>query len=246
MLINIKSSINIRKTMSTWYSNDDLRRMILKRLEGEALLEGFKTKMSWKGLFRKDYLGWYEISIANSRPSVDLNRDSQFSLCVTPGYGRRFSVISKWFKDFLTDPRDETRWLTVSQGHKGTPYWVDFLRSGEGFDDDYKILRDIVLEESLPFFSKYMTIEDFYENDVKPGIEGKVDLRGDTDSWIFRWMMATRIADPDFYPIAKDKLIDWALNSPFPISSIFRAGYYKRLPEIISALESYDLSKERI
>lgn len=229
--------------MSSWFSNDDLRIMILRRLEDEPLLNGFKIKKAWKGLYHKDHLGWYEISIENSRPSVDLLRDSQLSLCVTPGYSRRFSDLSQWFKTFLRDPKDERRWFTVSLGHKGSPPWVDFLRNGVGFEEDYNTLRDMILEEGLPFFSKYQTIEDFYENDVKPGIEGRIALRGDTDSWIFKWMMATRIVAPESYPYVKEMLLDWALNSPMPISKIFKDGYYNNLPEIISALESFDITK---
>lgn len=228
--------------MENWYSNDDLRVMILTRLQEEPFLEGFILKKSWNGLYLKDKLGWYEISIANSRPSVDLQRNSQLSLCVTPGYGRRFNVLSHWFKDYLNNPRDELRWFTVSRGHQGIPFWVDFLRNGQGFEDDYTTLRDIIIKESLPFFAEYRTIEDYYEKDVRPGIEGKRTLRGDTDIWIFEWLMATRIVNPSSYPLAKKTLIDWALNSSYPIRKIFLEGYYQRLPEIISSLESYDYS----
>lgn len=229
--------------MREWYSNADLRVMILTRLQEEPVLNGFLLRKSWSGLYLKDRLGWYEISIANSRPSVDLKRDSQLSLCVTPGYGRRFNVLSHWFKDFLRNPSDESRWFTVSQGHQGVPLWVDFLRTGQGFEEDYNILRRIVIKESVSFFARYKTIEDYYETDVKPGITGVSALRGDTDSWIFEWMMATRIVDPRSYPLAKEILLDWAINSSLPISAIFKNGYYKRLPEIISALESFDYSK---
>ena len=229
--------------MRKWYSNDDLRIMILTRLQEEPVLDGFILRKTWEGLYMRDRLGWYEISIANSRPSVDLQRDSQLSLCVTPGYGRRFNVLSHWFKEFLRDPRDESRWFTVSRGHQGIPLWVDFLRTGQGFEDDLKTLCGIISNESFPFFAEYRTIEDFYEKVVRPGISGESALRGDTDSWIFEWLMATRIVEPRSYPLAKNKLIDWALNSSLPISSIFKDGYYKRLPEIISALESFDYTK---
>ena len=80
--------------MRKWYSNDDIRIMILTRLQEEPVLDGFILRKTWEGLYMRDRLGWYEISIANSRPSVDLQRDSQLSLCVKPGYGRRFNVNS--------------------------------------------------------------------------------------------------------------------------------------------------------
>jgi hypothetical protein len=227
------------------FSNNQLRNRILDCLLKEAYLEEYSISRRDNSLYKKDGLGWFRISIANSWSSVDLDRDSQFCLCITPGYSRRFDVLHKWFEPFAKTPiKEERKSASVMMGYKSGKGYFDFLRSGNGFEIDFKKLNDTIYQESIPFFTNNLTLDDYYQTVVLPGIQGRKELRKDTVFWTFQWLMATRIVAQESYAITKEILTDYLYNSPFPISKIFMSNYEKSYPAIINALETYDYKKD--
>lgn len=229
----------------TLYTNDSIRKSILHALLGEKPFSEFTFNKGDTCIYKYDQLGWFRISIANSWSSVDINRESRFSLCISPGYSRRFTVLHKWYEPFVKDSIKENRKnASVMMGHNVESGYFDFLRSGEEFDSDYAKLKDAICLEALPFFRDNMSLDLFYRNNVLPSIQGKREFRKDTVIWVYEWLMATRIVAQESYDKTKRILTDYLYNSPFPISRIFRSAYEAHFDEVISVLESYDYNKD--
>ena len=227
------------------YSNDDLRNRILNSLLKEDVFVDFTLNKGEKCIYKKDALGWFRISIANSWSSVDLHRKSSFSLCLSPGYSRRFNVLHRWYEPFdRSTIKEQRKKASVMIGHNVGGGYFDFLRSGDDFEKDYTKLKEVVFTEARPFFIGYRTLEGYYLHEVLPGIQGKKDLRKDTVFWAFEWLMATRIVAPESYESTKHYIIDYLYHSSYPISKIFRSYYEVHIIDILRVLESYDYKKD--
>lgn len=227
------------------FSNVQLRKRILGCLQKESFLKEYSINLKDNSLYKQDGLGWFRISIANSWTSVDIDRGYRFSLCIAPGYSRRFNVLHKWFEPFsknsIKEQRKSASVMMASNVGKG---FYDFLRSGDDFEKDFEALNSIIHDEFGAFWSNNLSLDDYYQAVILPGIQGKKELRKDTVFWVFQWLMATRIVASDSYVTTKRVLTDYLYNSPFPISKIFMSNYEECYPAIIHALETYDFRKD--
>jgi hypothetical protein len=189
------------------FTNQDIKRMVLHRLGKEPELSGFSTKTNAFSLKKTDNLGWFQI-ILEGYTSVDIQRDSELSLYLQPIISRRFDILHSCEGLFPSlpkprIPRPTMIWKNDMNGNY-INYSIDFLRSGDGFDEDYQRIRTIICDTAGYFFESLSSLESMYWVYVHPTINNginfwKINWRGLSFSLVAEWLILTKIVDPASY-----------------------------------------------
>ena len=231
--------------MSEYLSNDHLRERILSHLCNEPELDGFVIKKSDCALLKKDNLGWKRIHLI-SYTSVCRKRE-QLSLMVNPHYTRRFSVLHEWFdKNFsIISPRDRrwydsVRWKEPRTAkYRNSWHLVDFLRTGEDFDLDYNRLKEVIIEESIPFFTQYDTLQGMYDECILPILLRKINLPIGSFDWSYQYIVLTKIVCPEEYVFVKH-LVSERIEMLHSRGEPNVERYYSIWPRILEYIDSHD------
>ena len=98
------------------------------------------------------------------------------------------------------------------------------------------MLRDSLAECTDMVFLAYTSLQDMYNHEIIPLLEGRKELPDVGADWVFRNLTLTRIVSPDDYERVKELILAQVRfmagrNEPNIIE------YMPRLDEIISAME---------
>ena len=197
-------------------TTNELRARILMRLSSEPLLKSYTVVKSKNYLTKRDDLGLFVINLNDSYSSVDTNRNNEFSLCVSPGFRRRFNILEEWFeRNFYLKDREGIKyrfsnvWLPHLDASPENNYWerVDFLRERDTFEDDYQHLLTIIANTGLSFFSVNTTLEGMYQQRIKPVIEGKQSIDFYGFDWVPTYLSLAKITHPEQYQTVKNVVL---------------------------------------
>ena len=191
----------------------ELRARILMRLSSEPLLKGYNVVKSKNYLTKRDNLGLFVINLNDSYSSVDTNRNNEFSLCVSPGFRRRFNILEEWFeKNYYLKDREDIKyrfsnvWLPHLDASTQSIY-VDFLRERDTFEEDYQHLLTIIANTGLSFFSVNTTLEGMYQQRIKPVLEGKQSIDFYGFDWVPTYLSLAKITHPEQYQTVKNVVL---------------------------------------
>lgn len=211
-------------------TNTEIFNAIVERLKAEPFLSGFKFRKRDSTFFRSD---------GDLRQSIELDHWAKFGLLIIyPIYGVRFDILLKWFEQYS---------FKTLQAQRDTPsvdFSGDMLHKKDKFaitEDDFEqryiTLRDSLAECSDMVFSAYTSLQDMYNREIVPLLEGKKQLPDVGADWVFRNLTLTRIVSPHDYEKVKALILSQVRfmagrNEPNIIECI------PRLDEIISTMES--------
>ena len=167
-------------------------------------LSTFKFKKSIKSYTRKTDFGFYKIEIEIFK-TVDSERN-ELAVCLRPIFCIRFNELSEWFEKYS--------FKTISdQRNNGQVYFEGFtkkeyllLESGKNFKSDYKLFKDSLEKDAELIFSKYKTLNDYYNLEVIPILENKKEMNDNGADWIFEMLYATKVVEPNRYSELKEKI----------------------------------------
>ncbi len=211
-------------------TNKELFLTIVERLKTEPFLSGFKFRKRDSTLFRSD---------GDLRQSIELDHWAKFGLLIIyPIYGVRFDILLKWFEQYsfktLQNQRD-----TPSVGFTGNMLHKEdkFAITENDFEQRYMTLRDSLAECTNMVFSAYTSLQNMYNLEIIPLLDGKKQLPDVGADWVFRNLTLTRIVSPHDYEKVKALILSQVRfmagrNEPNIIE------YIPRLDEIISTMES--------
>ena len=211
-------------------TNKELFLTIVERLKAEPFLKGFKFRKRDSSFLKQD---------GDLRQSIELDHWSKYGLLIIyPIYGVRFDILLKWFEVYsfktLQDQRDiPSVGFTGNMLHKKDKFAI----TEDDFEQRYMMLRDSLAECTNMVFSAYTSLQNMYNLEIIPLLDGKKQLPDVGADWVFRNLTLTRIVSPHDYEKVKALILSQVRfmagrNEPNIIE------YIPRLDEIISAMDS--------
>lgn len=210
-------------------TNTEIFNTIVERLKTESFLSGFKFRKRDSSFLKQD---------GDLRQSIELDHWSKYGLLIIyPIYGVRFDILLKWFEIYsfktLQDQRD-----IPSVGFTGNMIGKrdKFAITEDELERGYAMLRDSLAECTDMVFSAYTSLQNMYNLEIIPLLEGRKELPDVGADWVFRNLTLTRIVSPDDYERVKELILAQVRfmagrNEPNIVE------YMPRLDEIISAME---------
>ena len=212
----------------------ELFKTIVSDLMSDAFFSDYKYVRSVHTLFFHN---------GNDALSVILDhwRDYEDESCVIrPIYGRHFDILAKWFEKYCFMPinmqRIDPQIMQYSNGSEDE-HEITFKYDFSDYEEKFRQLCSIVKENILYMHKKYLTLNDFYKNNVFPVINGETELPKSGVDWIFTYLSLGFLVDRMNYPILKKKILEraeWLVNH----HELNVAKYYDRMDEIISYMEN--------
>lgn len=218
---------------------------VLSIVENIALNPFFKNyvvRKSDASIILKSEVGYKRIQFQYYN-SYDLKRD-QLALEITPNYDIRFNVLHKWFEKYskrtLKDQRDDYSVGFTGSMISGTDTFY-FLESRNNYDEDFKILYNEVIKNAKYVFTKYATLESYYDRCINDVLQKKRDWPDIGIEWIMEYLIATKLIAPFNYKLIKDLIlqrIEYMMSRNEPNTKM----YYNDLPAILKDLEGTDFT----
>ncbi len=206
------------------------------------LFENFVIKKSDNSIFYKDDYGFKRVHFWYYN-SYDLERDA-LALEVQPKFHVRFNVLHKWFEKYskrtLRDQRDQHS-LGFVGSMLGTSDEIYFLENRKDYNKDLKRLCEFVVNHSKQVFTKFQTLEDYYNYCINDVILGKRELPDEGFEWVTEYLIATKIVKPSSYDFVKTIIlqrVEWMKGRNNPNIEL----YYNDIPAILDDLENTDFS----
>ena len=210
-------------------TNTSIFNAVIERLKNESFLTGFKFRKRDSSFLKQD---------GDLRQSIELDHWSKYGLLIIyPIYGVRFDILLKWFEVYS---------LKTLQAQRDTPS-VDFTGNmlhkndkfaitEDDFEQRYITLRDLLEECTNMVFSAYTSLQNMYNLEIIPLLDGKKQLPDVGADWVFRNLTLTWIVSPYDYEKVKALILSQVRfmarrNEPNIIE------YIPRLDEIISTME---------
>ena len=224
---------------------------ILERLKSERIFSDFKLRKSDCSLIQKTKWGYRQMHLSHYN-SVD--RD-QLALRVSPHYRVRFDFLHKWFEKFsimsLSDQRcmNSVGFEETMLGKPKTFFGFYFLESREDYEKDYEVLKKDVIEHASYVFNSFQTLNDLYEYEVQPVLDGEGKFPFAGVEWMFNYLFMARILHPEDYEHLKKLILQYADELRYrkhPEPNVLM--YYDKIPEIMNYMETMplDVPKELI
>ena len=197
-------------------------------------LSTFKFNKSIKTYKRKTDFGFYKIEIEIFK-TVDSERN-ELAICLKPIFCIRFDELSKWFEKYsfktISDQRNNGQ--VYFEGLTKKEYLL--VESGKNFKSDYKLFKDSLEKDAELIFSKYKTLNDYYNLEVSPILENKKEMNDNGADWIFEMLHATKIIEPNRYSELKEK-IKKRIEFMAKINEPNISQYMAKLDEIYNDIE---------
>lgn len=198
-----------------------------------------KFKLKSQGFTRKTSDGWESIRIEGYTKSWDAETD-QPALRLYPTYNRRFDILHKWFEPFSFKPLKDQR-SRCSVGLDGSMLKAEmyfyFPKDDSLYDDRFAILKRAIEENAIHTFTRYATVESFYNYDIKPLLDNDITMLPNVGAdWVFIYLRASMLVAPNNYHIIKNKIMQ-------RVEMMYQRGepnvieIYPKLNEIFSVLE---------
>ena len=207
---------------------------IVKDIKADAFFAEYKYKRVVTAFYK--YLEDYYLSVGLGHKRDWLND----AIVIRPVCGKHFFILTKWFEKFsfltLQDQRNYPNVL-FSGKTLGLNGEISFKYDLSDYDEKIMALIKLIKEMLIRVDDDYATLEDFYNRDVVPKLDGLCVFRDNDAEWIFQYLTLGHLVDPDRYPELKAKLlehVEWMHSRKEPNV----ARYYDRLDEIISYMEN--------
>ncbi|MDE6343061.1 MAG: hypothetical protein K2K93_12175, partial [Muribaculaceae bacterium] len=100
-------------------------------------------------------------------------------------------------------------------------------------------MRESLIECSKCVFEGYSSLEDMYQREIVPMLNGERELPQGGMDWYFESLALCKIVAPENYPRLKEILLqhaEYRMQRKEPNMEM----YYPRLDEILTYLENYD------
>lgn len=210
-------------------NNQDIFQIIVERLKTEPFLKGFK--------FRKRDFSFIQEK-GGLRRHIELDHWSKEGvLIVYPIYMVRFDILLKWFEPYnVKSPQAQRDNPSVGFSGNMLGQQDKFKIVEASLQHDFTTLCDTLAKCSNIVFSSYTSLNDMFERDIIPILEGKRTLPDVGADWVFKYLTLTRIISPKDYPTVKalvlaqvHKMVD--RHEPNIIE------YIPQLDEIINTME---------
>ena len=188
-----------------------MKKEILQQLIASSeYLSEFKLK--GRKLIRATADGWESVEFEAYTRSWDSETDKP-ALRLYPIYGRRFDVLHKRFEPFsfktLKDQR--SNYTVAFDGEMlNTDSYFYFPKDGSRYDERFALLKGEVEKNAKAVFTRYATVEDFYQQTVRPLLDDESILPNVGADWIFLYLKASRLAAPQDYPAIKNRILQQA------------------------------------
>lgn len=210
-------------------TNTSIFNAVIERLKNESFLTGFKFRKRDSSFLKQD---------GDLRQSIELDHWSKYGLLIIyPIYGVRFDILLKWFEVYsfktLQDQRDiPSVDFTGNMLHKKDKFAI----TEDDFEQRYTTLRDSLAECTNMVFSAYTSLQNMYNLEIIPLLDGKKQLPDVGADWVFRNLTLTWIVSPYDYEKVKALILSQVRfmarrNEPNIIE------YIPQLDEIISTME---------
>ena len=171
-------------------------------------------------------------------------------LILIPSFGVRYESITKWTEKFSCKRvSDFKNYYNVGYS-LGMLTGVEEIRLnlvGEGYFELYPIIRDTIKACASYVFSRYDSLKHYFEYDILPKIEGRMNLRSDCGDWAFSYLAACKLVAPQLYPKLKKMIMDkidemYLYFNGRKIRDGYAALYDGRWEEIFDYLENTDIA----
>ena len=220
--------------------NDVLK--IIEAIASDPYFKEYKIKKSDASIILKSDTGYRRI-LFQYYNTYDLRR-KQLALEIKPNYDIRFNVLHKWFEKYskrtLADQRND-----YSVGFIGSMIGATddfyFLESRKEYYVDLQSLYDEVVRNANNIFSKFATLESYYNYCINDVLNGKRELPDEGFEWVTEYLIAAKLVSPSNYELVKSlvlKRAEWMMGRNNPNMKL----YYNELPTILADLDSTDFT----
>lgn len=132
---------------------------VLNSLINEPVFKDFKIRKCDECLIQKTTDGFNKIEFDDHFQSVDLS-NHKLALEIRPIFVRRFDVLSKWFEKYsFKELKIQRNNGQIFNGISNEEFL--FYNSGEHFEEQYKKLRNKVIEKAQVFFMTMQLLNNF-------------------------------------------------------------------------------------
>lgn len=184
---------------------------------------------------------------------IDLSRrwaNGLGDLILIPSFNVRYESINKWFNSFShRNPNDSNDVCNVMYELSMLTgvYEIKMDLDGNGYQKLYPIIRDTIKACASYVFSRYDSLKHYFEYDILPKIEGRMNLRSDCGDWVFSYLAACKLVAPQLYPKLKKMIMDkigemYLYVNGRKIRDGYAALYDGRWDEIFDYLENTDIA----
>ena len=215
--------------------NDVVR--IMEAVASDSFFKDFKIKKSNNSILCNTDYGYKRVYFLYNN-SYDLKRGA-LALEIRPHYFIRFNVLHKWFEKYskrtLKDQRDDYS-IGFNGGMIGETDEFFFLENRKCYESDLQKLRMEIVKNANRVFSKFATLNDYYDYCIEDVLMGKHSLPDMGFEWVVEYLIATKIVHPSKYHLVKELVlqrVDYMLSRNEPNIKM----YYKDLPNILVDLE---------
>ena len=131
-------------------------------------------------------------------------------LIVTPEYEVRYESITKWIEKFSYKHASYLKY-DYNVGYVGN--MLNMIRDfkleldGANYRALYPVIRDTIKYCASYVFTRYDSLEHYFEYDVLPKITGEEALPKDGADWILEYLAACKLVAPQMYPEFKRKIV---------------------------------------
>ena len=219
--------------------------LIMKAIASDPFFKDYKVRKSDNVVINKTEWGWFRIE-PDYYNTYDLNR-KELALEIMPLYEIRFNVLHKWFEKYskkkMDDQRDNCSIIVGGEDFGETNEFY-FLENRIDYENDLKKFVREVTTTSKKIFSRFASLEDYYNFYIAGVLEGKRNLPDEGFDWVIEYLIATRLVEPSSYGIVKNlvlKQIEFMKGRNNPNILL----YYDELPMILEDLESTDFNIDK-
>lgn len=175
---------------------------IIPKLNNEDYFKSFKYRKSDNTLILKTKEGFNQIEFYSKRTvdkrKGDHSQYGEFAIEIEPVYGIRYNILSKWFEKYsymsLSDQRNNPTIMANGLNLRKQRDFI-FLENGSDFKNDYQYFKNEIVENSILYFEKFKTLDNYYRFEVLPVFENNKILPNFGDDWIFEYLTAVKLFD---------------------------------------------------
>lgn len=169
----------------------------------------------------------------------DSDRDCR-ALVIKPLYLKRFDVLHKWFEKYsfkaLADQRDNYS-IGFDGGMINGTLQFYFRLDKVDFNTDFNKFKNEVIQKSKEIFESIRSINDLYDTEIIPILEGKKELPNVGADWVFEYLKLCLIVDSKNYNNLKSIILK-------QVEIMYKSGepnikeYYLQINHILSDIET--------
>ena len=207
---------------------------IIKDIKSDVFFKDYKYKRALFDFFLMRDDSFLSIVIGHKR---DWLNDA---IVIKPVCGKQFFILTKWFEKFsvlsLQDQRtnDNVSFYGNTLGLNGE---ISFKYDLSDYNEKIIALIKLIKEMLIRVDNDYATLEDFYNRDVLPKLDGVQKFGTWGSDWMFHYLALGYLIDPNRYPELKSKLLQ-IMELQYRRHDPHMSIYYDRLDEIISYMEN--------